>query len=195
MRSGSPIKVSTWATVVALPFGIAIAYSAGARASSGASRSSTASSHLPLILPPVVTGYLLLLDIRAARAGRRLSWPSISASSSHPLDGRCISLRGDGVSVDGAGDQPFNRVGRQKTEAAAGNARPILLWVFATITLPLDPSPGIIAGMILSFAKAMGEFGATITFVSNIPRRDADPAVGHLHFYAGAGRRSWRAPG
>ena len=56
----------------------------------------------------------------------------------------------------------------RRLEAAAGTLGASPLWVFATITLPLA-LPGVIAGMILSFAKAMGEFGATITFVSNIP--------------------------
>src|SRR5690606_31352833 len=55
-----------------------------------------------------------------------------------------------------------------KLEAAAGTLGANRAWVFLTITLPLI-LPGIIAGMILAFAKAMGEFGATITFVSNIP--------------------------
>jgi molybdate transport system permease protein len=56
----------------------------------------------------------------------------------------------------------------RRLEAAAGTLGASPLWVFATVTLPLI-LPGIIAGMILAFAKAMGEFGATITFVSNIP--------------------------
>ena len=112
---------------------------------------------------------LLLLLLRPARADRRLPRRSISASSSpsagpaprspaavmgFPLMVRAIRLSIEAVD--------------RRLEDAAGTLGANPLWVFLTVTLPLI-LPGIIAGMILSFAKAMGEFGATITFVSNIP--------------------------
>ena len=62
------------------------------------------------------------------------------------------------------------------------------LMCFATITLPMI-LPGLIAGVVLGFAKAMGEFGATITFVSSISRADPDASFRDLHVPAGAGRR------
>ena len=79
-----------------------------------------------------------------------------------------------------------------RLEEAAGTLGANRAWVFLTVTLPLI-LPGIIAGMILCFAKAIGEFGATITFVSNIPGETQTLPVGDLHLHAGAGRRRRRA--
>ncbi|MEQ1950211.1 molybdate ABC transporter permease subunit [Mesorhizobium sp. CN2-181] len=161
------IKVSTWATVVALPFGIAIAYALARREFWGKALLNGI-VHLPLILPPVVTGYLLLITFgRRGPVGSLLDqyfgivfsfrWTGAALACgvmAFPLMVRAIRLSIEAVD--------------KKLEAAAGTLGANPLWVFATITLPLI-LPGIIAGMILSFAKAMGEFGATITFVSNIP--------------------------
>jgi molybdate transport system permease protein len=161
------IKVSVWATVVALPFGIAIAYLLARREFWGKSLLNGV-VHLPLILPPVVTGYLLLITF-----GRRGPIGSL-------LDqyfGIVFSFRWTGAAL-ACGIMAFPLMVRairlsieavdRRLEAAAGTLGANPAWVFATVTLPLI-APGIIAGMILSFAKAMGEFGATITFVSNIP--------------------------
>jgi molybdate transport system permease protein len=124
--------------------------------------------HLPLILPPVVTGYLLLLTFgRKGLIGQYLDqWFGIvlafrwtgaalaAAVMAFPLMVRAMRLAIEAVDPR-----------LEQAAATLGAARP---WVFATVTLPLI-LPGIIAGAILAFAKAMGEFGATITFVSNIP--------------------------
>ncbi|MDX1781162.1 MAG: molybdate ABC transporter permease subunit, partial [Thalassovita sp.] len=124
--------------------------------------------HLPLILPPVVTGYLLLLTFgRRAPVGAWLAdslglvfafrWTGAALAAGimgFPLMVRAIRLALEGVDP--------------KLEQAAGTLGASRFWVFFTVTLPLI-LPGIIAGSILGFAKAMGEFGATITFVSNIP--------------------------
>ena len=162
------IKVSTWATVVSLPFGILVAHVLARREFPGKAVLNGL-VHLPLILPPVVTGYLLLLTFGRRGPVGRLPRRSISASSSpsagparrspaaswrFPLMVRAIRLSIEAVD--------------RRLEAAAGTLGASPLWVFATVTLPLI-LPGVIAGMILTFAKAMGEFGATITFVSNIP--------------------------
>ncbi len=161
------IKVSTWATIVALPFGIAIAYALARKDFWGKSLLNGI-VHLPLILPPVVTGYLLLITFgRRGPAGAFLAehfgivfsfrWTGAALACgvmAFPLMVRAIRLSIEAVD--------------KKLEAAAGTLGANPAWVFLTITLPLI-LPGIIAGMILSFAKAMGEFGATITFVSNIP--------------------------
>jgi molybdate transport system permease protein len=161
------LRVSIWATAVALPFGIAIAYLLARREFWGKSMLNGI-VHLPLILPPVVTGYLLLITFgRRGPVGSLLDqyfgivfsfrWTGAALACgimAFPLMVRAIRLSIEAVD--------------RRLEAAAGTLGANPAWVFATVTLPLI-APGIIAGMILSFAKAMGEFGATITFVSNIP--------------------------
>jgi molybdate transport system permease protein len=153
--------------VASLPLGIVVAYVV-ARTEFWGKSALNGLVHLPLILPPVVTGYLLLLTFgRRAPVGSFLAehfgivfsfrWTGAAlacAVMAFPLMVRAIRLSIE--SVD------------SKLEAAAGTLGANPIWVFATITLPLI-LPGIITGMILAFAKAMGEFGATITFVSNIP--------------------------
>ena len=161
------VQVAFWATLASLPPGILVAY-ALARWSFPGKMLLNGLVHLPLILPPVVTGYLLLIAFgRRGPVGAWLeAWFGIvlsfrwtgaavaAAVMAFPLMVRAIRLAIEAVDP--------------RLEAAAatlGAARP---WVFATVTLPLI-LPGIVAGAILAFAKAIGEFGATITFVSNIP--------------------------
>jgi molybdate transport system permease protein len=161
------IKVSSWATFVGLPFGIAIAYVL-ARKDFWGKALVNGVVHMPLILPPVVTGYLLLITF-----GKR----GPVGSFLYETFGIVFAFRWTGAAL-ACGVMAFPLMVRairlsieavdKRLEAAAGTLGANPAWVFATITLPLI-LPGIIAGMILSFAKAMGEFGATITFVSNIP--------------------------
>ena len=161
------IKVSFWATLISLPFGVAAGWLLSRRRFVGW-QLVNALIHLPLVLPPVVTGYLLLLTFgRKGVVGRFLEevfglvlafrWTGAvlaAAVMAFPLMVRAIRLG-------------FDAVDRDLEQAAATlGARPVM--VFATVTLPLI-LPGIIAGAVLAFAKAMGEFGATITFVANIP--------------------------
>ena len=161
------LRVSFWAVLASLPFGIFVAY-ALARWRFPGKQVLNGLVHLPLILPPVVTGYLLLLTFgRRGWAGQTLDeWFGIvfafrwtgaalaAAVMAFPLMVRAIRLAIEAVDP--------------RLEEAAGTLGAPRLWVLATVTLPLI-LPGIIAGVILAFAKAMGEFGATITFVSNIP--------------------------
>ncbi|WP_174020817.1 molybdate ABC transporter permease subunit [Agrobacterium fabrum] len=165
------IRLSLWVSSIAmlasLPFGIAVAV-ALARGRFWGKSLLNGIVHLPLILPPVVTGFLLLVLFgRRGVIGQFLdSWFGIvfsfrwtgaalaCAVMAFPLMVRSIRLSIEAVD--------------RKLEEAAGTLGASPLWVFLTVTLPLT-LPGIIAGMILAFAKAMGEFGATITFVSNIP--------------------------
>ena len=161
------VRVAFWATVISLPLGIFVAY-ALARWDFWGKQLLNGIVHLPLILPPVVTGYLLLITFgRRGPVGEFLdAWFGIvlsfrwtgaavaAAIMAFPLMVRAIKLAIEAVDP--------------KLEAAASTLGASRAWVFATVTLPLI-LPGIIAGSILAFAKAIGEFGATITFVSNIP--------------------------
>jgi molybdate transport system permease protein len=153
--------------LASLPVGIAVAYLL-ARGRFPGKAILNGIVFLPLILPPVVTGYLLLLSFgRRGPIGAFLDqhfgivfsfrWTGAAlacAVMAFPLLVRSIRLSIEAVD--------------RRLEEAAGTLGANPLWVFLFITLPLI-LPGIIAGMILCFAKAMGEFGATITFVSNIP--------------------------
>ncbi len=161
------LKVSLWATALSLPFGILVALML-ARGQFPGKQLLNGIVHLPLILPPVVTGYLLLLTFgRRTPVGAWLEetfglvlafrWTGAALAAAimaFPLMVRAIRLAIEAVDP--------------RIEDAAATLGASRLMVFATITLPLT-LPGIIAGAILGFAKAMGEFGATITFVSNIP--------------------------
>ena len=161
------LRVAFWATVLSLPVGIFTAY-ALARWSFVGKQVLNGIVHLPLVLPPVVTGYLLLLTFgRRGPVGEFLEqtfgiivafrWTGAvlaAAIMAFPLMVRAIRLSIEAVDP--------------KLEEAASTLGASRAWVFMTVTLPLI-LPGILAGSILAFAKAMGEFGATITFVSNIP--------------------------
>jgi len=161
------LLVATTATLASLPFGVAIAWLLARRDFWGKGLLDTL-VHLPLILPPVVTGYLLLISFgKRGPIGAFLDqvfgivfsfrWTGAAlacAVMGFPLLVRAIRLSIEAVDV--------------RLESAAGTLGANPLWVFATVTLPLC-LPGVIAGAILCFAKSMGEFGATITFVSNIP--------------------------
>lgn len=161
------LKVASVAMLASLPFGLAIAYIL-ARGNFVGKSILNGVVHLPLILPPVVTGYLLLLYFgRRGPIGAFLesafgivfSFRWTGAALACAIMGFPLMVRSIRLSIE-----TIDR----SLEDAAGTLGANPVWVFLTITLPLA-LPGILAGMILSFAKAMGEFGATITFVSNIP--------------------------
>lgn len=161
------VKVATVAMLASLPAGIATALLL-ARGRFWGRELLNGLVHLPLVLPPVVTGYLLLLAFgRQGPAGSFLaehfgivfSFRWTGAALACAIMGFPLMVRAIRLSIEAVD---------RKLEQAAGTLGANSVWVFVTVTLPLI-LPGIIAGMILSFAKAMGEFGATITFVSNIP--------------------------
>jgi molybdate transport system permease protein len=161
------LKVATWAVATSLPVGVVVALVLARRRFWGRELLDVC-VHLPLILPPVVTGYVLLLLFgRNGPLGRLLlettglvfafRWTGAALASAvmaFPLMVRAIRLSIEAVD--------------RRLEDAAGTLGAGPLWVFFTVTLPLI-MPGIIAGAILGFARSLGEFGATITFVSNIP--------------------------
>ena len=161
------LRVAAVATLVATPLGVALAWLLARRDFWGKSLVD-ALVHLPLVLPPVVTGYLLLLTFgRRGLVGAWLAdhlgivfafrWTGAALACgvmSFPLLVRPIRLSIEAVD--------------QRLEQAAETLGATPWSVFLSVTLPLA-LPGVIAGMVLAFAKALGEFGATITFVSNIP--------------------------
>lgn len=162
------LKVSFWATLASLPVALWVAYLLARRNFFG-KQILNAAVHLPLILPPVVTGYVLLLVFGAqAPVGQALAalglgfafhWTGAALAAAvmaFPLMVRAMRLSLEAVDP--------------KLEDAARSLGAPPWAVFATLTLPLS-LPGVLAGAILGFAKAMGEFGATITFVSNIPNQ------------------------
>ncbi len=161
------LRVAVVATLVSTPLGIAVAWLLARRNFWGKALLD-ALVHLPLVLPPVVTGYLLLLSF-----GRR---GPVGEFLDHYL-GVVFSFRWTGAAL-ACGVMSFPLLVRpmrlsieaidRRLEQAAGTLGAAPWQVFFTVTLPLA-LPGILAGMIMGFAKALGEFGATITFVSNIP--------------------------
>jgi len=161
------LRVSAVAVVVSLPLGILVAL-ALARGRFWGKSLLNGIVHLPLILPPVVTGFILLIlfgrrgpvgSVLDEWFGIVLSFRWTGAALACGVMGFPLMVRSIRLSIEAVD---------RKLEEAAGTLGASPLWVFLTVTLPLI-LPGVIAGMILSFAKAMGEFGATITFVSNIP--------------------------
>jgi molybdate transport system permease protein len=165
------VRLSLWvssiATLVSLPFGILIAHLL-ARGRFWGRSVLNGLVHLPLILPPVVTGFLLLIvfgrrgvlgEFLGEYFGIVFSFRWTGAALACAIMGFPLMVRSMRLSIEAIDS---------RLEEAAGTLGASPSWVFLTVTLPLM-LPGIIAGMILSFAKAMGEFGATITFVSNIP--------------------------
>jgi molybdate transport system permease protein len=161
------LRIAAVSTVVALPFGIALAFLLARKSFWGKSLLD-AVVHLPLVLPPVVTGYLLLITFgRKAPVGAFLAdhfgivfsfrWTGAALACgimAFPLMVRAIRLSIEAID--------------RRLEDAAATLGANRIWLFLTVTLPLA-LPGVIAGMMLAFARALGEFGATITFVSNIP--------------------------
>lgn len=164
---GLSLKVSLWATVLSLPVALYVAYVL-ARKEFWGKQLLNGIVHLPLILPPVVTGYLLLMTFgRRAPVGAWLEqtfgivlafrWTGAALAAAimaFPLMVRAMRLAIEAVDP--------------KLEQAAQTLGANASQVFLSVTFPLV-LPGVIAGAVLGFAKAMGEFGATITFVSNIP--------------------------
>lgn len=160
------LKVATWATICAFPIGLLVAFVLARRDFPGR-QIFNGLVHLPLILPPVVTGYILLSlfgplgsigrILEAMGLGIAFRWQGAALAAG--IMGFPLLVRALRLSIEAVDH-------RLEDAAATLGASPF--WVFVTVTLPLI-MPGIITGVLLCFAKAMGEFGATITFVANIP--------------------------
>ena len=161
------LKVATVGTIASLPFAI-VAAMLLARGRFWGRSLLNALVHLPLVLPPVVTGYLLLRVFgRRGAVGAFLEstlgvtfafrWTGAALAAAvmgFPLMVRAIRLAIEGVD--------------RHLEDTAATLGANAWWTMAVVTLPLA-LPGVLSGMVVAFAKALGEFGATITFVSNIP--------------------------
>lgn len=161
------LKVAAVATLASLPVAIGVA-TLLARGLFPGKTLLDALVHLPLVMPPVVTGYLLLLAF--GRRGPIGAWLESTF-------GLVLSFRWTGAALACAvmGFPLMVRAIRLSIEsidprlaAAAGTLGAHPIRAFLTVTLPLA-LPGVLAGAVLCFAKALGEFGATITFVSSIP--------------------------
>ena len=161
------LRVTLVAVITTLPPAYALAWLLARRSFPGRSLLD-ALVHLPLVLPPVVTGYLLLLlfgrtgplgELLEGVFGISLVFQWTGAALAAAIMALPLMIRAMRLSIEA--------VDRRLVDAAhtLGASR----WhAFRTITLPLS-APGILAGTVLGFARAVGEFGATITFVSNIP--------------------------
>jgi molybdate transport system permease protein len=161
------LKVALCSVAASLPFAVALAWLLSRTSFPGKSVLD-AVVHLPLVLPPVVVGYFLLLSF-----GRRGPIGGVLEE----VFGVSLAFRWTGAALASAvmGFPLLVRALRQsldavdrRLEAAAATLGAPPAWVFATVTLPLI-LPGMVTGVLLAFARSLGEFGATITFVSNIP--------------------------
>ena len=186
------LKVSVWAVVVSLPLAVVVAFGLARWQFFGKSLLDAA-VHLPLVLPPVVVGYMLLLAFgREGPIGRLLlqccdytfafRWTGAALSAGlmgFPLMVRAVRLSFENVDIG--------------IEAAARTLGAGPLWTFASVSLPLA-LPGILTGALLSFARGLGEFGATITFVSSIPgeTRTLPLAIYEFTQQPGGDAMAWR---
>jgi molybdate transport system permease protein len=161
------LRVGFWAMLASLPVAVLVAMLLARGRFWGRSLLNVF-VHLPLVMPPVVTGYILLIlfgrrgvlgAFLADCCGIVFAFRWTGAALASAVMGFPLMVRSMRLSIDAVD---------RRLEDAAATLGADRIWVFLTITLPLA-LPGIIAGAVLCFARALGEFGATITFVSNIP--------------------------
>ena len=161
------LKVAALAVAVSLPLGIVAAFVLARKQFVGRSLFEAVIS-LPLILPPVVTGYLLLMAFGRKGPlgmffeqvfGLVFSFRWTGAALAAAVMGFPLLVQAIRISMEAIDTR------LEEASSTLGASPP---WVFLTVTLPLS-LPGIIAGAVLAFARSLGEFGATITFVSAIP--------------------------
>ncbi len=160
-------RVAFWAVLVSLPLGIAVAWLL-ARTRFPGKALVDALVHVPLVVPPVVIGYVLLVVFGRRGVIGAWLWDSFGVTIAFTWQGAAVASAVMGFPLMVRAIRLSLEAVDPRLEAAARTlgARPI--GVFVTVTLPLTSS-GILAGVILAFARSLGEFGATITFVSSIP--------------------------
>lgn len=186
------LKVAFWGMLASLPVALALAVLL-ARANFPGKVWLDGLINLPLVLPPVVVGYLLLVAFGRngplgafleANFGLVFAFRWTGAALAAAVMGLPLAVR--------AMRQAVESVDRG-LEAAAATLGAGRAWVFATVTLPLVV-PGILNGLLLSFARSLGEFGATITFVSSIPgeTQTLPLAIYNLTQVPGGDAQAWR---
>ncbi len=186
------LKVAFWAMLASLPVALTLAYVL-ARANFPGKTLLDGVVNLPLVLPPVVVGYVLLVVFgRQGAVGAFLEqhfgvvfafrWTGAALAAT--VMGLPLAVRAMRQAIE-AVDRRF--------EAAAATLGASAPWVFATVTLPLI-APGILNGLLLAFARSLGEFGATITFVSSIPgeTQTLPLAIYNLTQVPGGDAQVWR---
>ncbi|MBN6152303.1 molybdate ABC transporter permease subunit [Xanthomonas sp. AmX2] len=186
------LKVALTASLLSLPFGVAFGWLLARRRFFGKSLLD-ALLHLPLVMPPVVTGYVLLIVLGTQgpvgawllqHLGVQFAFRWTGAALASAVMGFPLMVRAIRLALESTD---------RRLEAAASTLGAGPWRVFFTITLPLA-WPGLVAGTVLAFAKALGEFGATITFVSNIPgqTQTLSSAIYGLMQVPGAESGIWR---
>jgi molybdate transport system permease protein len=186
------LKVAFWAVLASLPLALALAMLL-ARVDFPGKALLDGLVNLPLVLPPVVVGYLLLVifgrngplgAFLEAHLGIVFAFRWTGAALAAAVMGLPLAVR--------AMRQAIEAVDR-RLEAAAATLGAGRVWVFATVTLPLIV-PGILNGLLLAFARSLGEFGATITFVSSIPGETQTLPLAIYNFtqVPGGDAQAWR---
>jgi molybdate transport system permease protein len=160
-------RIAVVATACALPFGIAIGWLL-ARKNFWGKTALDGFVHLPLVLPPVVTGYVLLISFGRRGPIGEFLYDYLGIVLSFRWTGAALSCGVMGFPLMVSPIRLALEAIDRRLEDAASTLGANRLLVFLTVTLPLA-LPGIVVGVVLCFARALGEFGATITFVSNIP--------------------------
>jgi molybdate transport system permease protein len=161
------LKVAVVSVLVCLPFGLGAAWLLARKKFFG-KVVIDALFHLPLVVPPVVVGYLLLLLFGRSGLVGSLLYEQFNVSIAFTWKGAAIAAAVMAFPLMVRAMRLSLEAVDRRLEAAARTLGATRLRVFATITLPLM-APGILVGIVLAFARALGEFGATIAFVSNIP--------------------------
>jgi molybdate transport system permease protein len=164
---GLSLRVATTAVFFSLPLGLGAAWLLARRSFPGKSLVDGL-IHLPLVVPPVVVGYLLLVVL--GRRGPLGAWlyDSFGITIAFTWKGAAIAAAVMAFPLMVRAMRLSLEAVDRRLEAAARTLGAGRVKVFTTVTIPLM-APGILAGIVLAFARALGEFGATITFVSNIP--------------------------
>ena len=186
------LKVAVWAVFASLPVALALAMLL-ARADFPGKTLLDGLVNLPLVLPPVVVGYLLLIlfgrngpvgAFLEAHFGVVFAFRWTGAALAAAVMGLPLAVR--------AMRQAVEAVDR-RLEAAAATLGAGRAWIFATVTLPLI-APGVLNGVLLAFARSLGEFGATITFVSSIPGETQTLPLAIYNFtqVPGGDAQAWR---
>ncbi len=161
------LKVGLWSTLASLPLGFVLAYVL-ARVQFPLKSLLSGIVYMPLVLPPVVTGFMLLLFFGTRGPGGKFLSDVFGITIAFRWTGAAVAAAVMGLPLMVRAMRLSIEAVDRRLELAARTLGATWWGTFFTVTLPLS-LPGIIAGAVLSFAKSFGEFGATITFVSNIP--------------------------